>query len=110
MNGPVNMVRLGPSPSGVSYRRPALFPLSLVGRGSLLVLLCARLRAFLLIRLELPSMQRLEFGFKFRVLSFQKTDPLIPDFEVAIKEIDDLQMLLIHIMGPSVFVEDPCGG
>jgi hypothetical protein len=88
-NGPVNMVGLGPHPSRMSYRRPALFLDPLVGQRGLFDLLSLCLRVFVLIRLELPSMQGLKFGPQFGILPFQPPDPLVPDFYLAIKPLDD---------------------
>ncbi len=49
---------------------------------------------------------RLQFG----ILSFENPYPLIPGFEVSIKGIDDPQMFLVHLLGPSVLSQDPLGG
>ena len=60
------MVRLGPGPSRVSEGGPAFFLFPLAGPGGLFETFC--LRVFLLIRLKLPAMQRLQFGLQLRML------------------------------------------
>ena len=80
VNRPVYPVRLGPHPSRMSYRGPALFRCILPGQGGSLDLLSVPLCLFLPIRLKLPMMQDLKFGLQFHILPFQNPDPVIPGF------------------------------
>src|SRR3990172_4533610 len=55
-------------------------------------------------------MQGLVLGPKLRILPSQDTPPILADFQGSGKAIDDLQMLMIHIISPPILSQDPrCG-
>jgi hypothetical protein len=55
-------------------------------------------------------MQGSKFRLQLGILPFQHAYPLIPDFYLAIKAIDDPQVFLVHLGGLSVLLQDPRGG
>jgi len=55
-------------------------------------------------------MHGLQFRLQFRILPFQNPYPRIPPFSLAIEPIDDPQMVLVDLIGPSVLLQNPLGG
>jgi len=62
------------------------------------------------VRLELLPMQSLILGLNLRILPFQNPYLLVPLLYRITKTIDNLQMLLIHIMRPPILAQDPRRG
>ena len=55
-------------------------------------------------------MPGLQFGLQFGILSLQNADSFIPEFQLAIKALDDPKMFLVDLFGLSVLLQDPLRG